>query len=562
MHVSRPVSDFPAGEARQSVFMRPAVWLRERQESKKNRIVYTKESHSYNKVLDSPTPNPVNGYRSKQPSLKEPKMKNQVQLIAYIDRLASGGIRELAALLNGPLANTFAGAHLLPFFHPIDGSDAGFDPIDHTMVNPRLGGWEDLRALGSSVELMADLIVNHVSSQSPQFQDYSLRGADSAYAGMFLTYERVFPNGATEADLLRIYRPRPGLPFAYTTLACGEKRLLWTTFTPQQIDIDVTHPQGKAYLDAILGRFHAAGIRSIRLDAVGYAIKKPGTSCFMIPETFAFISELTAQARAMGIEVLVEVHSYYKQQVEIARQVDWVYDFALPPLILHALYKADATPLVEWLAVRPRNSITVLDTHDGIGVIDVGADGAGNPGLLEPESINDLVETIHKRSKGESRQATGAAANNLDLYQVNCTYYDALGQNDTEYLIARAIQFFVPGIPQVYYTGLLAGTNDMELLARSGVGRDINRHYYTPAEVLAALEKPVVLKLLQMVRLRNGHFAFGGEPSVESTATSELKITWKLGEAWVKLDVDLAKPCAVIEYSGEEMGQIGKIRIG
>jgi sucrose phosphorylase len=368
---------------------------------------------------------------------------------------------------------------------------------------------------------------------------------------MFLTFDRVFPDGATEADLLRIYRPRPGLPFAYTTLATGEKRLLWTTFTPQQIDIDVSHPRGKAYLDAILERFHAAGIRSIRLDAVGYAIKKAGTSCFMIPETDAFIAELTAQAHALGIEVLVEVHSYYKQQVEVARRVDWVYDFALPPLLLHALYKADAKPLMEWLAVRPRNSITVLDTHDGIGVIDVGADDAGNPGLLGPAAINDLVETIHKRSNGESRQATGAAANNLDLYQVNCTYYDALGQNDTEYLIARAIQFFVPGIPQVYYVGLLAGTNDMELLARSGVGRDINRHYYTPAEVHSALQKPVVGRLIEIIRLRNAHRAFGGEPTVESTAAHAFTITWKLGEDWVRLDVDLSKPRAVIEYSTE-----------
>jgi sucrose phosphorylase len=489
-------------------------------------------------------------------------MKNQVQLIAYIDRLAGGGIRELSALLEGPLAGVFGGAHLLPFFHPIDGSDAGFDPIDHTMVDPRLGDWDDLHALGLKVELMADLIVNHVSNKSPQFQDYSKRGAESPYAGMFLTYDRVFPNGATEADLLRIYRPRPGLPFAYTTLATGEKRLLWTTFTPQQLDIDVSHPQGKAYLDAILERFRAAGIRSIRLDAVGYAIKKPGTSCFMIPETFAFIAELTAQARALGIEVLVEVHSYYKQQVEIARQVDWVYDFALPPLILHALYKADAQPLVEWLAVRPRNSITVLDTHDGIGVIDVGADGAGNPGLLEPAAINNLVNTIHERSKGQSRQATGAAANNLDLYQVNSTYYDALGQNDAEYLIARAIQFFVPGIPQVYYTGLLAGANDMDLLARTGVGRDINRHYYTPAEVLDALKKPVVQKLIEIIRLRNTHPAFDGEPSVVSATRNELIITWQNGNDWARLEADLAQKSAVIEYSGEGLQPSGEICIG
>jgi sucrose phosphorylase len=480
----------------------------------------------------------------------------------YVDRLTGGGIPQLNALLNKELAGVFGGAHLLPFFYPIDGADAGFDPIDHTSVDQRLGSWDDLRALGETVEVMADLIVNHVSSKSPQFLDYTQEGAASPYAGMFLTYDRVFPKGATEADLLRIYRPRPGLPFAYTTLANGEKHLLWTTFTPQQIDIDVSHPHGRAYLDAILERFHAAGIRCIRLDAVGYAIKKAGTSCFMIPETDAFIAALTAQSRALGIEVLVEVHSYYKQQVEIARQADWVYDFALPPLVLHALYKADAKPLVEWLAVRPRNCITVLDTHDGIGVIDVGAAGADSPGLLEPAAIDNLVETIHKRSKGESRQATGAAANNLDLYQVNCTYFDALGQDETQYLIARAVQFFVPGIPQVYYVGLLAGTNDMELLARTSVGRDINRHYYTPEEVEAALKKPVVARLIELIRLRNTHSAFSGESSVESTAAHVIAITWKLGKHWARLDADLAKPSAVIEFSSEKTGRSDLIRIG
>ncbi len=170
----------------------------------------------------------------------------------------------------------------------------------------------------------------------------------------------------------------------------------------------------------------------IRLDAVGYAIKKPGTSCFMIPETFDFIAELTAKARALGIEVLVEIHSYYQKQIEIARQVDWVYDFALPPLVLHALFQRDPHPLAHWLAISPRNAVTVLDTHDGIGVIDVGADACGNPGLLSPAEIDNLVETIHQRSRGQSRQATGAAANNLDLYQVNCTFLDALGGDETE----------------------------------------------------------------------------------------------------------------------------------
>ncbi|MGA2571206.1 MAG: sucrose phosphorylase [Terracidiphilus sp.] len=488
-------------------------------------------------------------------------MKNQVQLIAYIDRFGGGGIADFAALLNGPLAGVFGGVHLLPFFHPIDGSDAGFDPIDHTLVDPRLGTWQDLRQCGASIDLMADLIVNHVSVLSPQFQDFSQRGAASPYAGMFLTYDRVFPRGATEGDLLRIYRPRPGLPFAYSTLANGEKRLLWTTFTPQQIDIDVAGPEGRKYLEAILQRFHEAGIRAIRLDAVGYAIKKAGTSCFMIPETFAFIEELTARAKSLEIEVLVEIHSYHRQQVEIAEQVDWVYDFALPPLVLHALYKADAQPLYSWMKIRPKNAITVLDTHDGIGVIDVGADAQGNPGLLAPSNISDLVETIHRRSNGESKRATGAAANNLDLYQVNCTYLDALGRSETEYLIARAVQFFVPGIPQVYYVGLLGGTNDMELLERTGVGRDINRHYYTKTEIETSLKSPLVRRLIELIRLRNSHPAFSGECTVESSARNLLAITWRAGDQRIRLAVDFAGPRATIEQTTGQSGPTTTISI-
>ncbi len=476
-------------------------------------------------------------------------MKNQVQLITYVDRLSGGGFNQLNTLLKGPLARVFGGAHLLPFFHPIDGADAGFDPIDHTQTDARLGDWEDVRKLARTVELVADLIVNHVSSSSPQFLDYSKNGEASGYAGMFLTLDRVFPDGATESDILSIYRPRPTVPFAPATLLSGERKLFWTTFNPEQVDIDVRHPLAEAYLDSILQKFQAAGVKMIRLDAVGYAIKKPGTSCFMIPETFTFISELTKKAHTLGIEVLVEIHSHYLKQVQIARQVDWVYDFALPPLVLHALFNADSLPLAKWLAISPRNAVTVLDTHDGIGVIDAGAGDNGEPGLLAPEEIDNLVETIHKRSNGQSKKATGAAANNLDLYQVNCTFLDALGGGETEYLIARAIQFFAPGIPQVYYVGLLGGRNDMELLERSKVGRDINRHYYTDDEIQNALEKPLVKRLIELIRLRNSHPAFNGEFHVEALEKNLLEMKWVQGDNWVMLHVDLSTIVAVITGS-------------
>ena len=469
-------------------------------------------------------------------------MKNQVQLITYVDRLGGGGLRELQALLKGPLNGVFGGVHLLPFFHRIDGADAGFDPIDHTQVDARLGEWSDVKQLTQDVDVMADVIVNHMSSESPQFLDYSARGSLSPFDGLFLTLQSVFPQGAKEADLLALYRPRPGLPFTSITLANGARKMLWTTFTPTQVDIDVHHPQGRAYLLGILQVLARNGIRMVRLDAVGYAIKKAGASSFMMPETFAFIAEFAAQARELGIEVLVEIHSYYQRQIEIARQVDWVYDFALPPLVLHALFNGTSAPLKRWIGMRPQNALTVLDTHDGIGIIDIGADAQdrqARPGLVPPQELDALVERIHSNSQGGSRLATGAAASNLDLYQVNCTFYDALGRNDVAYLIARAIQFFLPGVPQVYYVGLLAGENDTHLLQRTGVGRDINRQHFSLQDVQAALNKPVVARLIQLIRLRNEHPAFGGTFRVLEGDDQLLHLRWQRDQQWAELKADL-----------------------
>jgi sucrose phosphorylase len=479
-------------------------------------------------------------------------MKNKVQLITYADRLGGGGIKVLHGLLRGSLEGLFGGVHILPFYYPIHGADAGFDPIDHTKIDPSLGSWADIKELGQEVDLMADLIVNHMSSASAQFLDYSEKGEASIYKTMFLTMGSIFPNGATEDDLLTIYRPRPGLPFSYVTLKNNQKHLLWTTFSKQQIDIDVTDPQSKAYLQSVLQTLHENGIRIVRLDAVGYAVKKPGTSCFMIPGTFDFIEELTQQAAALGIEVLVEIHSYYRRQIEIARQVDRVYDFALPPLVLHSIFNHTGRYLKQWLEISPHNSITVLDTHDGIGVIDIGADSndlLAHPGIVPPEELDALVEKIHTNSQGESRQASGAAASNLDLYQVNCTFYDALGRKDNDYLLARAIQFFAPGVPQVYYVGLLAGGNDIQLLAKSGVGRDINRHNFSINEIDQALKRPVVQALFGLIRFRNQHPAFNGSFSMPETPDSRIALRWDNGEAWAMLEVDFLSGSYSITHS-------------
>ena len=185
-------------------------------------------------------------------------MPDHVQLIAYADRLG-GTLPALGRLLDGPLAGLFGGVHVLPFYRPFDGADAGFDPVDHLEVDPRLGTWSDIAALAQGRGIVADLIVNHVSDRSVPFRDVVSRGDASPSAGMFLSYDRVFPGGATEAELLRIVRPRPGLPF--TPIVLGDRpRLLWTTFTPHQIDLDVRDPAARVYLSRVLLRLAECGV--------------------------------------------------------------------------------------------------------------------------------------------------------------------------------------------------------------------------------------------------------------------------------------------------------------
>jgi sucrose phosphorylase len=200
---------------------------------------------------------------------------------------------------------------------------------------------------------------------------------------------------------------------------------------------------------------------------------------------------------------------------------------------------------MKWLNIAPKNCITVLDTHDGIGIIDVGPMD-GKPGLLSEQEIDHLVETIHVNSNGESQKATGAAASNVDLYQVNCTYYDALGKSDYDYLLARAIQFFSPGTPQVYYAGLLAETNQMNLLAKTNVGRDINRPYLDETAIKHSMQKSFVKALSKLIKLRNTCLAFNGTFSVSGNDNS-ITMVWQHGDSKAALSINLQEQKSLID---------------
>jgi len=457
-----------------------------------------------------------------------------VELLVYADRLG-GTIAQLQTVLDGPL-RAFSSVHVLPFYIPFDGADAGFDPIDHASLDPRLGTWDDMRALARTRGLTADLIVNHVSASSAEFVDWLANGDASDYAGMFLTFDTVFPDGGTEHDITAFYRPRPGLPFTAYQGADGSRHLVWTTFMPTQIDLDVQHPAALSYLRRVLRALADGGVSTVRLDAVGYAVKTPGTDSFMTPETLDFTRVVVALAHETRVDVLVEVHAHYSQQLAIAPLVDWVYDFALAPLLLHSLGTGTVDRLAAWFEIRPTNAITVLDTHDGIGIIDAGPSG-DRPGLISRDEMAAIFARADVATKGHSSLASVVPEWFTLPHQINATFFSTLGGETVPYLLARAVQHFLPGRPQVYYVGLLGGLDDTALFAETGNGRDVNRHRYPAEEVDRALGTDVTLAQLGLARMRTEHAAFDGEFSWTTSGQDEARLLWSNGDARAELIV-------------------------
>jgi sucrose phosphorylase len=469
-------------------------------------------------------------------------------ILVYAERVG-GNLGEIEQLLAGPLSD-FEGIHVLPFFHPYDGDDAGFDPIDHKIVDPRLGTWADFKRISQTHELTADLIVNHASALSPEFKDWQEKGEASEHDGMFLTFDVVFPNGATEEGITSFYRPRPGMPFTAYEVA-GKRRLVWTTFMPSQVDIDIKHAKGQQYLRNVLEALASGGVKVVRLDAVGYAVKTPGTDSFMTPETLDFVREITELIQSYGMRVLVEVHAHYTQQLDIAPLVDLIYDFQTAPLLLHSFFTGTVDRLDNWFKIRPNNCLNVLDTHDGYGVIDGGPIN-GKPGLITQDEMEYIFKVAERNTNGHSAIASVVPQWFTLPHQINATLPNIVA-NDTAYTIMRAVQFMLPGEPQVYYVGLFNGMDDVELFNKTANGRDVNRHNYTPAEIETALQQPVTKAIIALARLRK-HAAFNGQFSWNVTGNDSIQLGWVNGENSVSLSFVTAvdAPSFVLEVSSPE----------
>lgn len=475
-------------------------------------------------------------------------MKNQAILITYPDSLGNN-LKDLKAVLDRHFRGAISGVHILPLFP--SSADRGFAPMTYFEVDPAFGTWDDVKAIAQDYPVMLDFMINHISAQSPYYQDFLKQKDASKWRDLFIRYRDFWPGGEpTEAQVDAIYKRKPRAPYVLAAFADGTEEKVWCTFSEEQVDLDCESEGGRRFIRDNLRFLAEQGVAMIRLDAFAYAIKRAGGSCFFEePGVWDLLRDCADTLAPYGTEILPEIHEHHTIQQKLVDKGYPVYDFALPMLLLNAIYFGNAEYLAHWLRICPRRQYTTLDTHDGIGVVDV-------RGLLPDAEIEKTKDHLFDYGANVKRVYNTAAYNNLDIYQVNCTYYSALGEDDNKYLLARAVQLFAPGIPQVYYVGLLAGRNDLELLERTKTGRDINRHYYPLDEVAKEVERPVVRKLLALLRFRNTCKTFDGSFSVDAFGPGEIALRWRNDEETVELRADFRTASFDILHQGVKV-QIG-----
>lgn len=472
-------------------------------------------------------------------------LKNQIQLICYPNRIGSS-LKDLRIACDTHFNGALGGLHILPFFP--SNADGGFSPLTHKEVDPEFGSWDDIEALAENYDLCVDLTVNHISDESAEFKDFIAKGFDSEFADLFVDVDKF--GEITPDDMAKIHIRKEKEPFRDVTFADGSNGRVWCTFTERQIDLNYNSDKTYALMEDYIRFLTSKGVKLLRLDAFGYTTKRIGTSCFLVePEVYRNLDWLNETALKYGAECLPEVHDHTSYQYAISRRNMYSYGFALPPLLLYTLLDANSVYLKNWLRMCPRNMVTVLDTHDGICIPDV-------EGVLPDEKIKILINNIDARSADPIMRRSAANIHSVGaIYQLTCTFYDALMQNDDAYIAARAIQFFTPGIPQVYYVGLLAGENDQRLMEETGELRDINRHFYSMEEVEQNVKKPVVQRLLKLMRFRNQYPGFDGHFELNYSNDSSVSMAWRHGEYYCNLFVDLNFNTTRIDFIDVETKQ-------
>lgn len=441
--------------------------------------------------------------------------EKDVVLITYADQFSAKGEKALPVFTrfyNEWLARTFSHVHLLPFY-PWS-SDDGFSVIDYHSVAPETGTWQDVADLKQSASLMFDFVCNHMSAKSEWFANYLAQ--KPGYEDFFIAVD-------PETDLSAVTRPRALPLLTPFTLHDGSVRHLWTTFSDDQIDLNFASPQVLIAMVDVLLHYLAEGARYIRLDAVGFMWKIPGTSCIHLEQTHCLIQLFRAitEAVAPGTVIITETNVPHKDNISYfgdgENEAQMVYQFSLPPLVLHAVHRQDVKALCQWAGslALPSTKTTwfnFLASHDGIGL---------NPlrGILPESEILALVEKL---------QQEGALVNwknNPDgtrsPYEINVTYLDALSaQNSsdderiTRFILAHAVLLSFPGVPAVYIQSILGSRNDYEGVERLGYNRAINRKKYTAGQVDLELNNKnsirhkIYSRLSEFIAIRRGESAF------------------------------------------------------
>lgn len=406
--------------------------------------------------------------------------ERDIILITYADAVRSkdaNGIEALHRFVE-TYYDTVNTIHMLPFF-PYS-SDRGFSVVDFKAVDPRVGSWEKVRELAFDYDLMFDAVFNHASSRSEMFRGF-LRG-DPQYRDFFIAYDS--PDDLTSEQRSKIFRPRTSdILTRYETI--DGPKYIWTTFSPDQIDFNFRNPAVLlAVLESLLF-YVRRGADIIRLDAVTYLWSEPGTESIHLPQTHEIIKLLrdVLDTVAPGVALVTETNVPHEQNISYfgdgTDEAHMVYNFALPPLVLHTFYAQDATAITEWAAGLKLPSdqtylFNMLDTHDGVGV-------QGVKGILTPEQIESLVDRAKAHGAYVSYKSSAAGE---EPYEINTTWWSAINMDDTEealalqvkrYVASRSIALMLKGVPGIYTHGAIALPNDHALVQSSGVKRDVNR---------------------------------------------------------------------------------------
>ncbi|WP_304233372.1 hypothetical protein [Jiulongibacter sediminis] len=326
-----------------------------------------------------------------------------------------------------------------------------------------------------------------------------------------------------------------------------------------QMDVNGKSPLVWDFYEQVLSKVGSYGCKILRLDAFAYLHKEVGqTNFFNKPGTWDYLERINGIARKNKLQLLPEIHAEYGVHLhdEVATEGYMIYDFFLPGLLIHTLEKGSNKALLGWakeIIERGFKTVNMLGCHDGIPVLDLKGkevDGIYQKGLLTDEEIDDIMDVVLARG-GRVKNLYGADGKKLSYYQVNATYFSALGEDEQKMLLARAIQLFMPGIPQIWYLDVFAGANDYEAADKAGEGghKEINRTNLSLEEIEQRLSQKVVSAQLELIRLRNLHPAFSGAVSFPETSENQLKISWTNGDEFAHLSSDLTSFSFEIRYS-------------